>query len=258
MNLLKDRNALAILALLALCTAGAVFWLTRGAGDGGMLSANYSQREMEQVIRNYIINNPQVLLEAMDKLRSNQEKEAATKQKSAIAKNEKAIFASDADFVGGNAKGDVTIVEFFDYRCGFCKRVTPDIVKLLNEDKNIRLVLKEFPILGPASEIASRAAIAAIGQGKYWNFHLALLAEPELDEASVMAAAQKNGLDLERLKKDMASKSVSELIERNQQLAQTLGVDATPTFIIAGEPVSGAISIETMKKMIADARKAKG
>jgi protein-disulfide isomerase len=142
-----------------------------------------------------------------------------------------------------------------DYRCGYCKKARPDVVKLIEADKNVRVVVKEFPILGADSELASRAAIASKRQGKYWEFHLAMMAEPSLDEATIFALAASKGLDVARLRKDMESKEITAQIDATHALAQKLGIDSTPTFIFGDEPVAGAVSLNRMKEMVAAERK---
>src|SRR5262249_2758104 len=138
----------------------------------------------------------------------------------------------------------------------YCKKVRDELVKLLKDDGKIRLVLKEFPILTPDSEIAARAAIAAESQGKYWPFHLALLGSDDISEPAILAIAKQVGLDVDRLKKDMQDPKVTERLQRNMKLADAMQIKATPTFIIGKEPASGAYPVDKLKEMVAAARKA--
>ncbi len=157
--------------------------------------------------------------------------------------------------VGGNPDGDVTLVEFFDYQCPYCKRIFPSIQALLAEDRNLRYVFKEFPILGKESVFAARAALAARRQGKYLEFHTALMpARGKLTETRVMRLAEKAGLDVDRLRRDMADRTIDAMIQRNLDLADGLGIFSTPVFIIGDTQVPGAVEIDTLKILIARAR----
>ena len=168
--------------------------------------------------------------------------------------------SGDADLnrVAGNPQGDVTVVEFFDYQCGYCKAVQADTQTLIKGDSKLRFVLKEFPILGPASVVASKAALASRGQGKYVEFHNALMAQRgQLDEAVIMRLAKSVGLDTDRLKKDMDSPDVLKVIAANQALAEKLNIRGTPAFVFGDELVPGAIKLDDMKRLT-DAARAKG
>ena len=158
--------------------------------------------------------------------------------------------------VGGNPDGDVTLVEFFDYQCPYCKTIFPSIQALLAEDRNLRYVFKEFPILGRASVFAARAALAARRQGKYLEFHTAVMsARGKLTETRVMRLAEKVGLDVDRLRRDMADGTVDAMIRRNLDLADGLGIFSTPVFIVGDTQIPGAVEIDTLKVLIARARK---
>jgi protein-disulfide isomerase len=260
MAIFNDRAVITVLSLFAVAAIGGATLLLRSSpaeADWSAAGANgLSKKEVERIVREYILANPEILVEAMNNLQAKEDGARQDKQRNAIAKNKTELFQNSADFVAGNPKGDVTVVEFMDYRCGYCKKARPEVVKLLESDKNLRVVVKEFPILGPDSETASRAAIASKKQGKYWEFHLALMAEPSLDEATVFEIAKSKGLDVTKLRADMTSKETTAIIDANHALAQKLGVDSTPTFIFGDEPIAGAISFERMKEMIASARKA--
>ncbi len=172
-----------------------------------------------------------------------------------IARREE-IFNDPASPVGGNPDGDVTLVEFFDYQCPYCKRIFPSIQALLAEDRNLRYVFKEFPILGKESVFAARAALAAQRQGKYLEFHMAVMtAKGKLTEARVMRLAKTAGLDVDRLRRDMADGTVDAMIRRNLDLADGLGIFSTPVFIIGDTQIPGAVEIDTLKTLIARARK---
>jgi protein-disulfide isomerase len=191
------------------------------------------RQAFEAIIRDYLIKHPEVIKEAMEELERRQalEAQAATKQK--IRERAEEIYHSSGDLVLGNPKGKVTVVEFFDYNCAYCKRAIPEVEKLIQMDKDVKVVIKEFPILGPGSVFAAKAALASRSQGKYNEFHQALTKfEGVKDETSVMQVAEQVGLDLEKLKTDMESKAVSDVIGRNYSLAESLSINGTPSFVI--------------------------
>jgi len=183
-------------------------------------------------------------------------KEEARRQ--ALTSNAKALFDDGVSYVAGNPKGDVTLVEFFDYRCGYCKQVQQSVMTLIKEDPRLRVVLKELPVLGPDSVLASRAAIAALEQdkgGKYLGFHNALMSfRGQLTEAEVFRIAASSGLDVTKLKADMAAPKVEQVIRANLALAEKLGINGTPGFVIGQELIPGAISLESMRKLVQAAR----
>jgi protein-disulfide isomerase len=155
----------------------------------------------------------------------------------------------------GNRNGDVTVVEFFDYRCPYCKRAAPVLDEVIKADGRVRRVMKEFPILGPDSVIASRAALAARAQGKYEELHRALIgARGQLDESAVMAAAKGVGLDLDRLRRDMRSTEIDGIIRRNRELAESLEITGTPAFVIGDAFLPGAADAATFRSLIQKAR----
>lgn len=211
---------------------------------------------IERMVREYLIANPEVLVEAMQALEQRQQTAADQKARAALKQNRAQIFNDDASPVGGNPKGDVTVVEFFDYNCGYCKAVHDDAVKLVKEDGRLRYVYKEFPILGPGSIVAAKAALAARAQGKYLEAHNALMSHRgRLDEAAVLRVLGDAGLDVTKLKADMEAPAVAKAIESNLLLADKLGIRGTPAFIIGDELAPGAIKLDEMKRMVAEARK---
>ena len=178
-------------------------------------------------------------------------------RRSAIVENRDALYGDANSHVAGNPHGDVTIVEFFDYRCPYCRRALEAVQTILVEDANVRIVLKEFPVLGPDSLVASRAAISAQRQDpeKYFAFHSALMsARGVLDKDAVLQIAAEIGLDSERLGAAMDSPEITTVIERNYALAGALGVDGTPTFIIGDVVVPGALDIDSLRAVIAEVR----
>ena len=154
----------------------------------------------------------------------------------------------------GNPKGDVTVVEFFDFQCGYCKQVSPMLSELLRADPGVRIVFKQFPVLGPKSVTAAKFALAAARQGKYQAIHEALLSTEGIDDAKLFLIAEGNGLDATRLRQDMASSAVADEIEVNSKLGASLGITGTPAFVVGDTLVPGALDLNAMRQLIAAAR----
>jgi protein-disulfide isomerase len=222
------------------------------------LAAEMSQqqrRDIEAVIKDYLIRNPEVIKEALEELERRQSAAAAAKTKQVITARGQEIFRTKEDLVLGNPDGKISVVEFFDYNCGYCKRALPEVSKLIESDKDVRVVIKEFPILGPASVFAAKAALASRNQGKYVEFHDALTGiEGVKDEASVMAAAQAIGLDIPRLKADMETEAVADVIRRNYSLAEALSINGTPSFVIDETLEPGYVSFEVLAQHVSTVR----
>lgn len=199
------------------------------------------KQEIEQIIKGYLVANPEIFVEVQNALEAKLEKEQAEKLKVAIAENAREIYRQPDASIGGNPDGDIAVVEFFDYNCGYCKRGLLDIVKLIESDPKVRVVFKELPILSKGSEEASRIALAARKQGKYWELHRAMLSSKgQLNEASTLQIAEKLGLDVAKLKADMASPEVKAEIEKSEALAKKMGVNGTPHFLVGDRAIAGA------------------
>lgn len=240
-------------ALLALSVAGAVGMVDQSAMASSFDSTQ--KAEIEKIVRQYLIANPDVLLEAMGALEARQQDEKERQAKAALSSNKDKIFNDPASPVGGNPKGDVTVVEFFDYQCGYCKSVHADVMSTVREDGKVRFVYKEFPILGDGSVLGARAALAAREQGKYREVHDALMSHRgRLDEATVLHLAEGAGADVAKLKTAMTSEAVTKAIADNLNLAQELGIRGTPAFLFGEELVPGAIKKDEMKRLVAKAR----
>jgi protein-disulfide isomerase len=216
------------------------------------------RKEMEAIIKDYLLANPDLLRE-MGQLLEQKEKLAEDQQrKGALVSNADQIFRDGTDFVVGNPNGKVTMVEFFDYNCGWCKRGFPEVLSLIEEDKDLKLVMKEFPIFGGDSDYAAQAAIAANKQGKYWVLHVALMShEGKITKEIVDELAAAQGLDMVQLKKDMESPETAGILERNRTLAQSLAINGTPAFIIDDKLVPGYLPKAELASAINDVR-AKG
>jgi protein-disulfide isomerase len=212
--------------------------------------------EFERRVRDYLLKNPEVVMEALQILQARPPAAEAENLKRTIAERGEEILNDPATPVGGNPAGDVTLVEFFDYNCPYCRKVAPTMVDLEQSDPDLRLVYKEFPILGPGSQFAARAALASQRQGKYVPFHNALMqATEQVTEETVMRIAREVGLDTEQLRADMQDPAIQEAIGRTLQLANALGITGTPSFIIDEEVVPGAVDLRTLQSLIARARR---
>jgi protein-disulfide isomerase len=216
------------------------------------------REEMGGIIRDYLLEHPEVLREVIQALEAKEQQSAATAATAAISERGKEIYSSEHDLVAGNPDGSVTMTEFFDYNCGYCKRAMSDILALIKSDDDLRVVFKEWPILSEGSRFASRAALASRRQDKYWEFHLALMETRKVDEASTMEVAERIGLDVEQLKADMASPEVAAVIDRNMQLAVALGIQGTPAFFIDKQFIPGAVGHDALAKVIGEVRKEGG
>ena len=214
---------------------------------------------LEALVRDYILRHPEIILESVAGMEARQKAGKDAAAAAALVEHRQALERSAADPVLGNPDGDVTIVEFFDYQCGYCKTMTGPLMELVRDDGRIRLVLKEFPILGPESALAARASLAAGRQGKYEPFHMALMGlRGRLNEGAIWQVAAETGLDLERLRQDMASPEVNAVIEANYRLAQALGIEGTPAFAIGDALVPGAAPREHLAGLVQKARNGGG
>jgi protein-disulfide isomerase len=209
-----------------------------------------------KAIRDYLIANPEVLVEAMQELERKQDTAQSSQAQKAIQEHRQALLNDPETPIAGNPNGDVTIVEFSDYQCPYCRRAHAAVKSVLAADTKVRLVFKDLPILGEPSRIAALAALAARAQNKHLALHNALLEyNGKLDRDRIMEIAGSVGLDLAQLQKDMEDPKLKAIIERNMALASALGVRGTPAFVIGKQFVPGAVDADTLKQMIADARK---
>ena len=199
------------------------------------------KRSIEQIVREYLIQNPGILIEMSSELERRQAEAQQLSFKAVIARNAEAIFRGQIGIVAGNPKGDVTVVEFFDYNCPYCKRALSTISKLIETDGKIRLVLMELPIFGERSIGAARVAIAAKEQGKYFEFHSELLKlRGQATEVTALRVAKRLGLDIKRLKQDMARPEVETALNETNKLADILGIQTTPFFLVGDREIQGA------------------
>ncbi|MGE3066118.1 MAG: DsbA family protein, partial [Hyphomicrobiaceae bacterium] len=197
--------------------------------------------EIEGLIKSYLLNNPELMLEVQNAYEAKMEKVQAERMSVALKEHAKDLFHPKVATLAGNPKGDVTVVEFFDYNCGYCKRAIGDVARVVDKDKNVKVVLKEFPILAPGSEEASKVALAARMQGKYWEFHRAMLThQGQANMAVALKVAEGVGLDMDRLKKDITLPEVQAEINHTRELAQNLGIQGTPYFLVGDKIIPGA------------------
>jgi protein-disulfide isomerase len=210
-----------------------------------------SQQEIEKIVREYLLREPEVLAEALQRLQQRQSAAAALKAKQAIHDQQQALLSDQASPVEGNAQGKVTIVEFFDYRCVHCRRVASTIDQIMRSNASVRVVYKNFPVLGEPSVLAARAAVAAQQQGGWPKLHRAMLSfEGDFTTETILALGASVGLDSAKLKTDMMSPATNEALQANLTLAATLGVDVTPTFVIGDRVIRGALSAEGFQAVL--------
>jgi protein-disulfide isomerase len=214
------------------------------------------RQAIEGIIHDYLLHNPDVLIEALRGAEDKLNREADATAAEVLNDRRSEIFDDPATPVGGNPHGDATIVEFFDYRCPYCKQVLPALQTLLKEDHKLRFVYKEMPVLGPQSVTAAHAALAAQRQGKYEAFHNAMMAtRGQITDETVYSVAGSVGLDLDRLKRDMNAPEIEQALKANLALAEALNIRGTPGFIVGNHIVPGAVELDSLRNMIADARK---
>lgn len=211
--------------------------------------------ELNKLFEIYLMENPDIVEAALVKNQKNKQDQKAQKITDYISTNKAKIESPEGMYIGGNPDGDITLVEFFDYNCGYCKQSFEGINLLLQTDKNLKVVMYELPILAQSSLTAARASLAAKKQGKYWEFHSATIQhQGSLRDDAVFAYAKQVGLDVALLRKDMVSEEVEKALIDAAQLAEDLEVNGTPAFIIDGELYPGAIGFENMLAAIADSR----
>jgi protein-disulfide isomerase len=234
--------------LAALALGGLLIAVPAGSVQAADITPE-QRRAIEAIIHDYLMQHPDVLIDALRMAED-------AKSKQVLSDRRREIFEDPATPVGGNPRGDVAIVEFFDYRCPYCKQVQPALQALLDEDQKLRFIYKEMPVLGAVSVVAAHAALAARPQGKYEAFHAAMMAtKGQITDEVVYRVAGSVGLDLDRLKRDMAAPEIDQAVKANLALADALDIHGTPGFIIGDHIVPGAIDLDALKNLVAEARK---
>jgi len=214
-----------------------------------------AQPALDQAIEQYIRSHPEVIEQAMQSLEGKRQRGEKLRIRQAIATHQEELLRDPASPVSGNLNGDVTVIEFFDYRCGYCKRVASAVTQLQKDEPGVRVVYKDFPILGEVSVFGARAALAAREQGKHLVFHEAMLAsENELTQEEVLAIAQRVGLDVKKLESDLQAPEWQAAIDRNHALAKLLGISGTPGFVVGSEVYPGALELPGLKALVKQAR----
>ena len=242
-------------ALLAIALA-----LPAAAPVGAQSFSPDQRGEIERIIKDYLLKHPELLHEVMTELEKRQTAADAEKHRAGVKEHATTIFNSPRQVTLGNLQGDVTVVEFFDYNCGYCKRAMTDMLDLLKGDGKVRFVLKEFPVLGEGSMQAAQVAVAVrmqdkTGGKKYLEFHQKLLASRgSIDKARAVAAAKEVGLDVARIEKDLASEEVKATLEESYKIAEALGLNGTPSYVVGSDVVIGAVGLKVLKEKVNTAR----
>jgi protein-disulfide isomerase len=228
------------------------------AGDP---STPVTRGEIQQLVKDAIMADPEVIMQAVRKLRDKQEEDGKKASAEAFEKN-KSVLLNDtvSPSIGDPKTSDVTIIEFFDYHCGYCKQLLPTVQQLVNEDKKVRVIFREYPILSEDSVTAARAALAVnrIDPNKYWDFHSALMkSQGKYDEASLSAIATQLGIDANKLKAEMVKPEITEYLDNNRKIGEDLGVRGTPAMFIGNKMLPGAVPYATLKRLVDEVRSGK-
>jgi protein-disulfide isomerase len=242
--------------LAAMIPFAAAVMLTIPAPSRADDFSSTQKKAIEEIVHDYLLNHPDVLIQAVQAADDKMKADAHDKAQKALSEKRKEVFDDPSSPIAGNPHGDVTMVEFFDYRCPYCKQVEPALEKVIADDHKLRFVYKEFPVLGPVSTTAARAALAARKQGKYDAFHRAMMAtKGQINDQTVMDVAGSVGLDIVQLKRDMSSPEVDKTLKADLALADALDISGTPAFIVGNTIIPGAVGLDDLKQAIADARK---
>ena len=242
------------LGLLALCVGGLV--LAHLAPTRASETLTEGQRgEVERIIERYLLENPDFMLKVLSRVTRHQEELEAKRVRDALVRHSDELYGDPDSVRLGDPDAPVTIVEFFDYRCGYCKRNHPIVTAFRERNRDVSVVYKEFPILGPESVLAARAAIAARKQGKYWDLHHALMSTPgKLTERHLFALAGQVGLDVARLRRDVGAPEIDGILQSNRRLARAIGIRGTPGFVIGDTVVPGFLSRQALARAVEEAR----
>lgn len=243
MNRLLSALILATLAALPLAAAQAETFTPQ------------QRQEIVEIIRNALKSDPSILRDAVAQLQKDESRMEAEAGQAALASMQPALLHTPGDPVAGNPEGDVTLVEFYDLRCPYCRRMLPVMAELLKSDRRLRVVFKDIPILGPGSVLGARAVLAAQRQGGYLKLHDALMTGPaSIDQDTIRTAAQKTGLDWDRLQRDMADPAIQTRIDSNLAMAKALQIDGTPAYVVGSHIVPGAVALAELQSMVSAAR----
>ena len=217
------------------------------------------QNEIRSLIKDYLIKNPEILQEAMSELEKRQADNEKAAQSKALAEWMPVLLKSGRSTVLGNPKGDVTLIEFFDYNCGYCKRALSDLQKLTDADKNLRIIIRDFPVLGPDSVEAAMVGVAARQQlsgAKYMDFHVKLLeSKGRIGKDRAFAVAKELNVDLQKLQKDMDLSETRSILSETMQIGDALRLQGTPAYLIGNEVIFGAVGFDSLKQAVDSTRR---
>lgn len=244
---------------VALCFSMAVVLVPATAQQAAQPFTPEQRSAIEGLIKDILLKNPEIIQEALVELEKRQQQAQVDQQKQVLVNERAAIFNAPNDAVAGNANGDVTLVEFFDYNCGFCKRSLVDMQEILKSDNRLRVVLKDFPILGADSVEAARVAIAVKNQLKgerFWGFHNALMSSRgRVNGQRALEVAREHGANLDQVRREMETAEVRGVIEQNVVLGDRLGLTGTPAFVMGDEIIFGAVGVEAIRNRISSMRR---
>lgn len=245
---MRYRQLAMVLALGSACAAPTPAW----AADPSL-----PVPEIERIVREYLLREPEVIYQAIQELQRRQKAEEAARQQAAIASSHDEIYRNAEDPVHGREDARVTLVEFFDYRCGYCRSMSANLRKLMEGDRDLRFVFKELPVLGPDSVVAAKAALAAnkLDPARYADFHFALMQAKDLSQEAVLALAESKGYDPEALRAEMDASWVAARIDANHDLANRLGINGTPSFVIGDTLIPGAVDMGELVGKISEQRR---
>ena len=260
----ESRGAVLVALVMAAVVALAIVFpsaseqpaqLVTESSAGNTPFSALQKNDIRNTVREYLLNNPEVIVEALEALQTQQQNSQQQQNNGAIAANMEQLVGSRRDPFIGNPDASVTIVEFFDYQCPYCKRMAPELAKIVAEDPDVKIIFKEFPVFGRESILAARAALASAKQGKYREFHMAIMGlRGAPSENAIFRVASRLGMDMDRLRRDMQSPSIETQIQTNLQLARAVGVRGTPAYVIGDQLVPGAMSLDQMRQLIAEKR----
>jgi protein-disulfide isomerase len=243
---MKNLNLLTI-AIVMVISPGVFFMIGQQVNNQSD-SDTLNQDQVNAYIREYLLSNPEIIPEAVEVLRSRQ-------NASALMESDELLYNDGFSHIAGNVDGDITIVEFYDYNCGYCKQVPEHIAQLIEEDKNVKVIFKELPILAESSQYASVAAMASMKQDKFMDFHSALMKNKrQLTEELVMQIARDSGVDEDKLLQDMADPEIEKNIMKNKYLVQNIGISGTPGFVIGSQVIPGYIPYKRLKDIVRQER----
>jgi protein-disulfide isomerase len=248
-SLLKIGQAVALVGTLAFAPAA----MAQGAAF-----TEQQKQAIGEIVKDYLLKNPEVLTEVISELEKRQAEAQQVAQASAVKETKQSLLNASHSYVVGNASGDVTLVEFFDYNCGYCKKALSDVQTLMKSDPKLRVVLKDFPVLGPDSVEASRVALAVKNQlqgQKLFDYHVKVLdSRGRVNGDRAMAVAKEMGVDMARLQKDLESPEVRNALQENMALGDKLSLSGTPAFIVGETVIPGAVGLEPLKQLVDNVR----